>query len=76
MVYGVDFHDVKQILEHELNNLSNQYLNEYLNIRATTENIAIYLLKQLRIKNINSIYSIKLYESEDRYVEIYNNEID
>lgn len=46
MVSGVDFHDVKQILEHELNNLSNQYLNEYLNVRATTENIAIYLLKQ------------------------------
>lgn len=75
MVSGIDFHDVKQILECELDKMSNKYLNDYLNTRATTENIAIYLLKTLRNNNVDSIYSIKLYETEDRYIEIYNSEI-
>jgi 6-pyruvoyl-tetrahydropterin synthase len=75
MVKSIDFHEVKKILEEELQKSDGKYLNEFLNIRATVENIAIYLLMKLRKRKIENLYSIKIFEEFDRYIEIFDEEI-
>lgn len=69
MVNGIDFHDARNIVEEELKQLEGKYLNDYLNIKATVENIAIYLLKQLQKRKISNLYLIKIFEEADRYVK-------
>lgn len=75
MVEGIDFHDVRKTIEEELILLEGKYLDDYLNVKATVENIAIYLIKRLREKRIDKLYQIKIFEEADRYAEIYDNEV-
>lgn len=76
MVDGVDFHDVKKVLKEELDKLEGKYLNEYLGVKATVENIAIHILRKLKSHSYNNIYMVKLFEEEDRFIEIYGSEIE
>ena len=57
MVDGVDFHDVKKVLKEELDKLEGKYLNEYLGVKATVENIAIHILRELKSHSYSNIYN-------------------
>ena len=74
MVSGIDFHEIKPKIEEVLSELDGKYLNEVDGFgRATVENIAIYFIKLLR-KNF-PVFSVTVWEDEDRYACIYAHEV-
>lgn len=75
-VDGIDFHDVKRVIGEELGKLEGKYLDDFLNAKASVENIGIYLLKSLKDRGISNLYSIRINEEPDRFVEIYFDEIE
>lgn len=74
MVGNIDFHDINPKIDNVIKTLDKTYLDEVLKERATVENIAIYILKQL--KDINNLYSVIVWEGQDKFVEILKSEID
>lgn len=66
MVGNLDFH----VIEPQIDKI---YLDDVSKPRATIENIAIYLLKNL--VNFQKLYSIKVWEGKDKNVEIFKEEI-
>ncbi len=73
MVGNLDFHELNPKIDLVLSKLDKTYLDDVIGTRATIENIAIYIINEL--KNINSLYSVIVWEGSDKYVEIYKEEI-
>lgn len=49
------------------------YIDDVIGTRATIENIAIYIIRGL--SEVESLYSVIVYEGNDKYVEILKEEI-
>ena len=61
MVDGIDFHAVIPVIENTLKTIDKKYLNEIPELgRATVENIAIYVLKNLSAFQYATIYATDL----------------
>lgn len=71
-VDGIDYTNRKQKLTEVLAALEGQYLDDVVG-RATNENIALYILYELRDL---SVHSLKVYEGEEQYVELFSSDID
>jgi tetratricopeptide (TPR) repeat protein len=71
-VDGVDYSYPKQRLTKVLGMLDDQYLDDVVG-RATNENIAMYLLYELRDL---PLHSLKIQEGEEQYVEVFFSEVD
>jgi len=74
MVKGIDFHEVSKVIDEELEKLSGKYLNEFLDMRVTVENLGLYLLERFLDKGLKQLVSIKIYEDKDRYIEVFVDE--
>lgn len=74
MVGNLDFHEINPKIDLVINKLDKTYLDDVIGTRATIENIAIYIMNEL--KDINSLYSVIVWEGSDKYTEILKDEID
>lgn len=70
-VAGLNFHRVKETVRKVLGELEGKRLNDIFE-PATVENLAVYILKKL--KNL-PIKSIRVWEAEDRFAEVFKKEV-
>lgn len=73
MVGNLDFHDINSKIDSVINKLDKTYIDDVIQERATVENIAIYIIKEL--KDIENLYSVVVWEGLDKYAEIMKDEI-
>ena len=71
-VDGIDYTNRKQKLAEVIAVLDGQYLDGLVG-RATNENIALYILYELRDL---CVHSLKVYEGGEQYVELFSSDID
>lgn len=74
MVGNLDFHEINPKIDEVVGSLNKTYLDDILNERATVENIAIYIIKKL--SEFKNLYSVIVFEGNDKYVEILKEEIE
>lgn len=73
MVGNLDFHEINPKIDSVISKLDKTYIDDVIGVRATVENIAIYIINEL--KDINNLYSVIVWEGSDKYVEILKEEI-
>lgn len=73
MVKNIDFHDIMSPIDEVINELDKKYIDEVINDRGTVENIAIYVIKKL--KKLNGLSAVSVWEGKDKYVKIFSDEI-
>ena len=61
------------VIERVIDSLDKTYLDEVLGTRATVENIAIFIIKEL--KEFANLYSVMVWEGSDKYAEILKEEV-
>ena len=73
MVGNLDFHEINPKIDSVISKLDKTYIDDVIETRATIENIAIYIINEL--KDINNLYSVIVWEGSDKYAEILKEEI-
>lgn len=73
IVGNLDFHELEPQIDQIIAKIDKVYLDDMIKPRATIENIAIYLLKNL--ENKKDLYSIKVWEGKNKSVEVLKEEI-
>lgn len=73
MVGNLDFHEINPKIDEVIGKLNKTYIDDVIGTRATIENIAIYIIRGL--SDFESLYSVIVYEGNDKYVEILKEEI-
>ena len=73
MVGNLDFHEINPKIASVISKLNKTYIDDVIETRATIENIAIYIINEL--KDINNLYSVIVWEGSDKYAEILKEEI-
>jgi len=73
MVGNLDFHEINPKIDAVIGKLNKTYIDDVIGTRATIENIAIYIIRGL--SEVESLYSVIVYEGNDKYVEILKEEI-
>lgn len=73
MVGNLDFHEINPKIDLVISKLDKTYIDDVIENRATVENIAIYIINEL--KDINNLYSVIVWEGSDKYAEILREEI-
>lgn len=73
MVGNIDFHDIIPKIDEVVKTLDKTYIDDVIKTRATVENIAIYIIKHL--KDIDNLYSVIVWEGQDKYAEIMKEEV-
>lgn len=74
MVGNLDFHEINPKIDFVISKLDKVYIDDIIKTRATIENIAIYIINEL--KDINNLYSVIVWEGTDKYAEILKEELD
>ncbi len=69
----LDFHEVNPKIDAVISKLDKTYIDDVIGTRATVENIAIYIIKELN--DIKNLYSVIVWEGSDKYAEILKEEI-
>ena len=73
MVGNIDFHKIIPKIDEVVSVLDKTYIDDVIHTRATVENIAIYIINNL--KDIQNLYSVIVWEGQDKYVEILKEEV-
>ena len=73
MVGNIDFHEITPKIDSVISKLDKTYIDDVIKTRATVENIAIYIINEL--KDINNLYSVIVWEGSDKYVEVLKEEL-
>ena len=73
MVGNLDYHEITPKIDSVINKLDKTYIDDVIKTRATVENIAIYIINEL--KDINNLYSVIVWEGSDKYVEVLMEEL-
>lgn len=74
MIGNLDFHEINPKIDSVINKLDKTYIDDVIGTRATVENIAIYIINEL--KDINNLYSVIVWEGSDKYAEILKEELE
>lgn len=74
MVGNLDFHFINPKIDSVISKLDKTYIDDVIKTRATVENIAIYIINEL--KDISNLYSVIVFEGKDKYIEILRSEIE
>ena len=73
MVGNIDFHDIIPKIDDVVKTLDKTYIDDVIKVRATIENIAIYIINHL--KDIENLHSVRVWEGLDKYAEIFKEEV-
>lgn len=73
MVGNLDYHEITPKIDSTISKLDKTYIDDVIKTRATVENIAIYIINEL--KDINNLYSVIVWEGSDKYAEILKEEL-
>lgn len=74
MVGNIDFHEINPKIDEVIKKLDKTYIDDVLKVKATIENIACYIIKEL--KEQKNLYSVIVYEGKNQYVEILKDEVE
>ncbi len=74
MVGNLDFHEINPKIDSVIGKLDKTYIDDIIGTRATIENIAIYIINEL--KDINNLNSVIVWEGSDKYAEIFKEELE
>lgn len=74
MVGNLDFHGINPKIDSIISKLDKTYIDDIIGTRATIENIAIYIINEL--KDIKNLYSVIVWEGSDKYAEILKEELE
>ena len=72
-VIHLEFNNITPKIDSVINKLDKTYIDDVIKTRATVENIAIYIINEL--KDINNLYSVIVWEGSDKYVEVLMEEL-
>lgn len=71
----IDFEDLKNIVKTRIvDKLDHQYLNEVFPFRTTAENMAVWMMRELRRAGL-TVRFLRLYETPTSYVEIFEGDV-
>ena len=73
MVGNLDFHEINPKIDLVISKIDKTYIDDVIKAKATVENIAIFILNQL--KDIENLYSVIVWEGSDKYAEVKKEEI-
>jgi len=73
MVDGIDFHEIMPFIDKTIKKLNKTYIEDVIQTRGTVENIAIYIINNL--KEIDSLYSVTVWEGKNKNVKIFKEEV-
>lgn len=73
MVGNIDFHEINPVIDEVVGSLDKTYIDDVIHTRATIENIAIYIINQL--KEFDNLYSVIVWEGTNQYVEVLKEEV-
>lgn len=62
MVGNIDFHEINPKIDEVINKLDKTYIDDVIQTKATIENIASYIIKEL--KEQKNLYSVIVYEGK------------
>ena len=74
MVGNIDFHEINPKIDEVISKLDKTYIGDVLKVKATIENIACYIIKEL--KEQKNLYSVIVYEGKNQYVEVLKDEVE
>lgn len=74
MVGNIDFHELNPKIDEVISKLDKTYIDDVLKVKATIENIACYIIKEL--KEQKNLYSVIVYEGKNQYVEVLKDEVE
>lgn len=74
MVGNMDFHEINPKIDEVISKLDKTYIDDVLKVKATIENIACYIIKEL--KEQKNLYSVIVYEGKNQYVEVLKDEVE
>lgn len=74
MVGNIDFHEINPKIDEVISKLDKTYIDDVLKVKATIENIACYIIKEL--KEQKNLYSVIVYEGKNQYVEVLKDEVE
>ena len=72
-VANLDFHELEKEIDFVVSELDKVYIDDIIKIRATIENIGIYILKKLL--HLKNIYSVKVWEGKEKNIEVYKEDL-
>lgn len=74
MVGNIDFHKINPKIDEVIKKLDKAYIDDVIQTKATIENIASYIIKEL--KDQQNLYSVIVYEGKNQYVEVLKEEVE
>ena len=69
---GADFIELKKSLGETIEKYDHRHLNDMIGDNTTAENIAKMIFKELKIKGINNLEKIRVWESPRNYAEYWD----
>ena len=73
MVGNIDFHEINPKIDEVIKKLDKTYIDDVIGMKATIENIANYIINEL--KDQQNLYSVIVYEGKNQYVEVLKEEV-
>ena len=73
MVGNIDFHEINPKIDEVIKKLDKTYIDDVIQTKGTVENIASYIIKEL--KDQQNLYSVIVYEGKNQYVEVLKEEV-
>ena len=74
MVGNIDFHEINPKFDEVIKKLDKTYIDDVIQTKGTVENIASYIIKEL--KDQQNLYSVIVYEGKNQYVEVLKEEVE
>lgn len=74
MVGNIDFHEINPKIDEVIKKLDKTYIDDVIQTKATIENIASYIINEL--KDQKNLYSVIVYEGKNQYVEVLKEEVE
>ena len=74
MVGNIDFHEINPKIDEVIKKLDKTYIDDVIQTKGTVENIASYIIKEL--KDQQNLYSVIVYEGKNQYVEVLKEEVE
>ena len=74
MVGNIDFHEINPKIDEVIKKLDKTYIDDVIQTKGTVENIASYIIKEL--KDQQNLYSVIVYEGKKQYVEVLKEEVE